>query len=95
MTRLYRVLDLVNKLLEEFHPIIKVVEHYMSAEGRSEYLNIRISLPQIGGLVVIREYLESGNAVAYGYYLQIKGYEECGITGRIIPKYLPIPTIDI
>jgi hypothetical protein len=76
LTRLYHVLDLVNKLLEQFHPIIRVIEHYAGTEEDSEYLNIRISFPQIGGLVVIREYLQRGNLVAYGYYLQIKGYEE-------------------
>jgi len=76
MTRLYSILGLINKLLEELNPQIRIVEHYTSPEENTEYPNIRMRFPQIGALVMIREYWHRGNLIAYGYYLQVEGYEE-------------------
>jgi hypothetical protein len=76
LTRLYRVLDLVNRLLGEFNPVIRVVEHYVGVEEDIEYLNIRIRFRQIGALVPIHEYWQGGNLTAYGYYVRVRGYEE-------------------
>ena len=76
MTRLYHVLYLINKLLGEFNPVIRVIEHY-TVEGEDlEYLNLRVRFPQANALIMLREYWREGDLVAYGYYIRIKGYEE-------------------
>jgi len=41
-----------------------------------EYLNIKMRIPHANTVVVIREYWQGKNLVAYGYYLRTRGYEE-------------------
>jgi len=76
LTRLYNVLGLVNRLLGEYHPVVKVIEHYTSENGDIEYFNIRIHFPQASALIMLREYWQREALMAYGYYIQIKGNEE-------------------
>lgn len=76
MSRLRNVLDLVNKFLGEYNPVVRVIEHYTTDEGDIEYLNVRIIIPHTSVLVEIREYWQGNNLIAYGYYLRAYDYEE-------------------
>ncbi len=76
MTRLRYIFNLINKLLGEHDPVVRVIEHYVMDEEDIEYLNLRISIPHANAVVVIREYWQGNNLVAYGYYLRAYDYEE-------------------
>lgn len=76
MIRLRHILDLINRLLGEYDPIVRVIEHYTMGEEDAEYLNIKISIPHANTIVMIREYWQGGNLIAYGYYLRTYDYEE-------------------
>ncbi|MET1159557.1 MAG: DUF6516 family protein [Thermoprotei archaeon] len=76
MTKLYRVLDLINRLLGEYNPVVRVVEHYVANEGDVEYLNVKINIPHGNTVVAIREYWQRDSLVAYGYYLRAYDHEE-------------------
>jgi len=53
-----------------------VIEHYIINEDNIEYLNVRINIPHANTVVVIREYWQGNDLVAYGYYLRAYDYEE-------------------
>lgn len=77
MTRLQYVLDLINRFLGGFNPLIKVVEHYIANDKESEeYLQLRIRFRHVNALVMLREYWCRGTLIAYGYYMRIGSYEE-------------------
>jgi len=66
---------LIDRFLAEYNPVVRVIEHYTMDED-IEYLNVRIYIPRAYTLVVIREYWQGRNLVAYGYYLRTYDYEE-------------------
>jgi len=76
LTRLRHVLDLIDRLLSEYNPVARVIEHYTMNEEDIEYLNVRINIPHANTVVVIREYWQGKNLAAYGYYLRAYDYEE-------------------
>jgi len=76
LIRLRHILDLINRLLGEYDPIVRVIEHYTVDEEDVEYLNIKINIPHANTVVVIREYWQGKSLVAYGYYLRTHDYEE-------------------
>jgi len=76
LTRLRYVLDLIYRLLGEYNPVVRVIEHYTMDEEDLEYLYVRIVFSRANAVVVIREYWQGNNLVAYGYYLRAYNHEE-------------------
>lgn len=76
MTRLRHIFDLINRLLGGYSSVVRVIEHDVMDEEDIEYLNVRISIPHANAVVVIREYWQGKDLVAYGYYLRAYDYEE-------------------
>lgn len=76
LARLYEVLNMIQSTLGDYSPLADVVKHYLSKDGEKEYLSIRIHIPQVNALIMIREYWEKGQLLAYGYYIQVKHWEE-------------------
>ena len=76
MTRIQHILDSINKLLGEYNPVVRIIEHYTTDKEDIEYLNVRINISHADTIVVIREYWQENNLVAYGYYLRAYDYEE-------------------
>jgi len=67
---------LIDRLLGEHDPVVRVVEHYTLDEKGAEYLSVRISVHHANAVVVIREYWQGNSLAAYGYYLRTHGHEE-------------------
>ncbi len=76
MTKLYRVLTCINSLLDEFKPVVRVVEHYTDERAGTEYINVRVILQELNAMLVLREYWQGETLAAYGYYIRIVNYEE-------------------
>ncbi len=76
MTKLSLVLDLVERVLGEFRPLVRVMEHYVGFEGSVEYINLKVVLSELDAVLVIRQYWRRGVLVAYGYYVRVGDYEE-------------------
>jgi len=55
LIRLRHILDLINRLLGEYNPVVRVIEHYTMDEEDVEYLNIKISIPHANTVVVTYE----------------------------------------
>jgi len=51
LTRLRRILDLIDRLLGEYNPVVGVIEHYTMGEEDVEYLNVRINIPHANAVV--------------------------------------------
>lgn len=74
MSKLIKVLELVEVALDEYGSTVEVVEHYSGDE--KEYLSIRIAIEHRNAVAMIREYIYEGVVVAYGYYFRVGEHEE-------------------